>query len=62
MGRFYLKYKIMKWQEISKQEKTPAVLPKKGIFIFFNLFLSPPAPATDSPSAQPTGSQPKESK
>lgn len=64
VGRLYLKYKIMKWQEISGQGKNPAVLHKKEDLSYFlkKAFSSAPASAADPPSAQPTGFKPKESK
>lgn len=48
VGRFYLKYKIMKWQEISRQEKNPAVLHKKMIFFFLKKAFSLPSSTSDS--------------
>lgn len=75
VGRFYLKYKIMKWPEISRQkrerkkekkykkERKTLLFNTKRIFLLkINLFLSSPAQAINSPSAHPTGSKPKESK
>lgn len=47
VGRFYLKYKIMKWQEISRQEKTPAVLHKKRISFFLKKAFSVPSSTGD---------------
>lgn len=49
VGRFYLKYKIMTWQEISRQEKNPAVLHKKRIFFgfFFKKAFSLPSSTSD---------------